>query len=472
MPEERTRPERAEEAWHVARLIPAIGIRGQEEQEKRGTSCLLAVMRAVPEFGRSLISALGAPRGRISTYSEVQLRNDDGVVSIPDGAIVVEWGKTTWRALVEVKTGAAELVDEQVSRYVDLARRQGFNAVVTISNQITASPVESPVKVSRAKLHRVDLRHLSWWHIITEAVLQHRHRGVSDPDQAFILGELIAYLDDERSGASGFQDMGQSWVRVREAARHETLRPADPDARAVATRWEQFVDYLCLGLGQDLGREVEPVRGRKRTEDRLSELVQGLASSGRLTGSFRVPDAIAPVTIEADLRTRRVTTSVDVPAPDEGQARGRVGWMLRQLKEAPPDLRIEIRFARTRETTAGLLAEVRQQPKALLSASDPRREPRSFELALSRPMGTKRGRARGSFVGDTRQQAIDFYREVVQDLKPWHPRPPKLPDEPQEVAETPESEAPPFATGTDLREIGEATPPDGSSQIRRPSTSS
>lgn len=447
----------AEKSWQVARLIPAIGIRGQEEQEQRGTSCLLAVMRAVPEFGRSLVSALGAPRGRISTYSEVRFPDVEGAVSIPDGAIVVEWGKTSWRALVEVKTGTAELDDEQVSRYVDLAREHGFNAMVTISNQITASPAESPVKVSKGKLHKVDLRHLSWWHIITEAVLQHRHRGVSDPDQAFILGELIAYLDDERSGASGFQDMGQQWVSVREAAHAETLRAADPDARAVATRWEQFVDYLCLGLGQDLGREVEPVRGRKQTEERLSELVQGLATSGRLTGSFRVPGAIAPVAIEADLRSRRVTTSVDIAAPAEGGARGRMGWMLRQLTEAPPDLRVEVRFARTKETTACLLSKARQEPKTLLSPTDPKREPRSFQLALSRPMGKKRGRIRGSFVGDTKQQAIDFYREVVQDLKPWHPRPPKLPDEPEQVAETPEPEPPPFAAGVDEREIGEAT---------------
>ena len=40
---------------------------------------------------------------------------------------------------------------------------------------------------------------------MTTAVMQHRYHGVSDPDQAWILGELIAYLDHENSGASGFQ---------------------------------------------------------------------------------------------------------------------------------------------------------------------------------------------------------------------------------------------------------------------------
>ncbi len=48
--------------WPHARLIPTYGIRSQEEQEKRATSCLLAVMHGVPEFGHALLGELGAPR--------------------------------------------------------------------------------------------------------------------------------------------------------------------------------------------------------------------------------------------------------------------------------------------------------------------------------------------------------------------------------------------------------------------------
>jgi len=51
--------------WHPARLIPTAGIRGQEEQEKRATSSLLAVMRAVPEFGHALLKELGAPKSPV-----------------------------------------------------------------------------------------------------------------------------------------------------------------------------------------------------------------------------------------------------------------------------------------------------------------------------------------------------------------------------------------------------------------------
>ncbi len=187
------------EQWSPARLIPSVGIRGQEEQEKRATSSLLAVIGAVPEFGTALLSDLSAPKGRISTYTEVHLEDSEGKLSIPDGAIIVERGKTNWSCLVEVKTGTAELDVEQVSRYLDIAREYGFDAVLTISNQLRRSLTDVPVKVRKQKTKHVLLRHMSWWRIVTEAVVHHRHRGISDPDQSWILGELIAYLDDDKT---------------------------------------------------------------------------------------------------------------------------------------------------------------------------------------------------------------------------------------------------------------------------------
>jgi hypothetical protein len=436
-----------QESWQEARLLSTVGLRGEEEQEKRATSALLAVMYAVPEFGHALIGDLGAPKGRIATYTELQLRDAEGKRCIPDGAILAERGQKQWRCLVEVKTGKAALQADQVSRYLDWARDNGFDAVLTISNQITASAKDVPVSVDGRKLRKVALYHLSWWRILSDAIVQHRHRGVSDPDQAWLLGELIAYLDHEKSGASGFQDMGDKWVSVRTAAANETLRASDDEARVVAERWEQFIDYMCLGLAQDLGRDVTPVRGRKTTADaRLDAAVRRLAEAGRLEGSVRVPDAVGDLTVEADLRTRRVTTSVRVNAPREGRPKTRIAWMLRQLRDAPADLRIDVSFASARETSSLLLSEARAAPERLLSSTDLKREPRAFQLALTRKMGTKRGKEEGSFVRETRQQAINFYRDLVQDLRAWQAAAPKLPrEEPDVVSPPPQPEPPPFS---------------------------
>lgn len=440
------------DGWRPARLIPTVGIRGQEEQEKRATSSLLAVMRAVPEFGHALLKPLGAPKGRIATFAEVQLKDAAGKLHIPDGAITVERGKTAWRCLVEVKTSGAQLSAEQINRYLDMAREHRIDAVLTISNDITSTPSESPIDVDRRKLRSVKLVHLSWWRILTEAIVQHRHRGISDPDQTWILGELIAYLDDERSGAGGFQDMGENWVKVRNGASDGTLRASDVDVRDVASRWDQFIEYVCLGLGQDLGRDVRPVRPRKQTAElRVEASCKSLAEKGALEAAIRIPDAAGDLVLQADLRAKRVVTSVSIESPGDGRPATRVNWLLKQLKDAPDALVIEVSFVNTQATTAALLKDARENPQRLLLETDPKRPPRGFRLALSGPMGAKRGRGERSFVLETRKQAIAFYRDLVQDLRVWRAAAPKLPDPPRQPQDEPSHDPPPFSA-TDERE--------------------
>src|SRR5688572_20612030 len=111
----------AEEAWHEARLIPTSGINGAEEQERRATSALLAVMSAVREFGRAVTQPLGAPAGALETYVEVPFLIGEQKC-FPDGLIRVSRGSRRWTALVEVKTGKNELKPEQLETYLDVAR--------------------------------------------------------------------------------------------------------------------------------------------------------------------------------------------------------------------------------------------------------------------------------------------------------------------------------------------------------------
>src|ERR1700754_4957547 len=119
--------ETVELEWTPARLIPTVGIRGQEEQEKRATSCLLAVMRAVPEFGHALLKELGAPKSPvIETFAEVRFEDSTGKTVIPDGALVCQRGTRRWTCLVEVKTAGTDLRPEQVTGYLDIARDHGF----------------------------------------------------------------------------------------------------------------------------------------------------------------------------------------------------------------------------------------------------------------------------------------------------------------------------------------------------------
>ena len=132
---------------------------------------------SVKEFGRAITQPMGAPAGKLEAFIEVPFMLGERRL-YPDGLIRVMRGNTVWTALVEVKTNTNELTTEQVENYLDIARAQGFNAVVTISNQISPPDGSHPTKVHGRKTLKVALIHLSWMKVLTEAVMQMEHRGV------------------------------------------------------------------------------------------------------------------------------------------------------------------------------------------------------------------------------------------------------------------------------------------------------
>lgn len=417
----------SEETWHAARLIPTSGINGATEQERRATSALLAVMSVVPDFSKTLLSPLGAPSGTPSTFIEVPF-DHDGTRIYPDGLIRVKRGNRQWTALVEVKTGKNALEPQQLENYLDIARAEDYDALITISNEIPPTPGQHPTQVDKRKLRRVAMLHWSWSYVLATAIVQKEHRGVSDPEQAWILGELIRYLEHERSGALELEDMGANWVSVREAVAAGTLRATDPTAPEVVSRFDALLRYASLRLGQRLGTDVVQSLTRKELADpkvRQTDLLKSLAGTGVLEGAIRIPGAVAPVVITADLRASQISCHVDVPAPQSGRPTTRVNWLVRQMKGAPDHVRVEAFAARSRGGgSAELLGVVRDDPKVLVD--DPQKELRSFRVAMSTTMGAKRGRGRGSFIDSVLDTLDAFYGDVIQNIKPWSPAPPKL----------------------------------------------
>jgi hypothetical protein len=432
-----------EETWHQARLIPTSGISGAEEQERRATSALLAVMSAVKEFARAALGPVGAPSGAVETFVEVPFMLGEKRV-YPDGLIRVSRGSRSWTALVEVKTGRNELATEQLENYLDVAREQGFDALITISNEIPAVSGQHPTKVDKRKLKRVQIHHWSWTYLLSTAVMQKEHRGVSDPEQAWILGELIRYLEHPRSGAMELEDMGTSWVPVREAVTAGTLRASDKTLPEVVSRFDALLRYAGLRLGRQLGTDVVHVLTRKELADpaiRAQALLEGLVSRGELSGAIRIPDTVAPIHLVADLRAGRITAYLDIDAPRDGRATTRVNWLLRQLKAAPDSLRIEAFLANSRgDGAAELLGTVRADPSAIIQ--DPKKDIRAFRIAMGAPMGAKRGRGRGGFIDSVLDLLDAFYGDVVQYLKAWAAAPPRM----RETEVVPSEEPPSIAS--------------------------
>lgn len=419
------------DSWEPARLIPTSGISGAQEQERRAVSALLAVVSAVNEFGRTLTRLAGAPAGAIETFTEVPFELANKKVVRPDGLMRVTRGQKTWTALIEVKTGRNSLKGEQINTYLDVARDYGFDSVITISNEISPNADKHPTAdIDGRKLRKTTLHHWSWSRLLTIAVMEKDHKGVKDPDQAWILGELIRYLEHPKSGALAFEDMGEDWTFVRDAVRSSTLRATDKDAvNSVTANFDALMRFVSLRAGRQLGVNVKHQLARKEQQDpslRQATLSKSLVNDGTLAGVIRIPDTVGDVTILADLRSRTITCSVDLGAPLTGRNRTRVNWLLKQLKDAPGAIRLEAFVAHQRgQGAAELLDEVRNEPDILVL--DKTREIVRFRIAAMSKMGTKRGTGTGSFIDTTLVAFDSFYAHVVQNLAEWVPPAPKAP---------------------------------------------
>ncbi|WP_409234909.1 TerD family protein [Streptomyces sp. PA5.6] len=420
------------ESWKGARLFPVSALKSDRDREMRATSVLLSVMAQIPEFGRRLTAGFGAPAGRMETFTEVSLPNGDAPRR-PDGVIRVERAGKLWTALVETKTNGNGLKAEQVQAYTDIAARRGYEAVITLSNDVAleGSPLVD-VRIDRRRKHKVALWHLSWAEVAYQARMLIRHEGVGNAAHAWLLQELLHYLQHENSGCHGFQNMGSAWVPVRNGIDDETLCQGDQRALEVVENWERLIRQICLRLGGELGQKVLPVQRSKRGTDpeaRRVALADRLCLDGKLQAELRVEGAPGVLTVGADLRTGKLRTSIDIPASDQGYPLTRVKRLVRRLADAPADLHIETLVEGDVGGPRGTLERLRPEPADLLPKTGA--QITGFRLSLFKGMGSSRGNAESGFIRSVDDAVHHFYATVAVHLdRPTPRRPAETPSDP------------------------------------------
>lgn len=403
-------------SWRHARLFSVTGLRNDQEREVRATATLLAVMAQVPEFGRRLTARFNAPAGTIQTFAEATFKHGDGKVR-PDGVLRVARAGRIWTALIETKTGGNPLKTEQVEAYLEVAARHGYETVITLSNDL-ALDNEHPLKVDKRLLRKVALRHVSWAEVAHEADMLCHHDGVANPVHAWLLSELLHYLRQDNAGCQGFRDMGAAWVPVRNAVTAGTLRLGDRRAMQVAESWEKLIRQLCLRLSGTTGMAIAPVLRKRKDGDasvRRLQTVTSLVENGRMSAEIRMPSAGGPVLLEADLRTGQIETTVEIPAAARARPLTRVQWLLRQLNDAPPELRVEALTPGHKTGPCDLLKNLISEPGLLVPGDG--NQITTFRLTLASGMGTKRGIEETGFVRSVDDAMDRFHQEVLQVLK-------------------------------------------------------
>lgn len=418
--------------FQAARLIPITGINGDLERERRTTSAFLAVMQAVPEFAFAILGNMGAPKGRISCFIEPEFVLD-GKKLRPDGLIVVEKGSKTWTTLVEVKTNTNPLKLDQIHAYLDIARLNGIDSLLTISNEVlTLTGLHPTPGIDGRKLKKTNLTHFSWIRLLTEALVQEKFRGISDPDQAWILRELIRYLQDDSSGALSFTDMGSGWVSLRDAAAQGTLSAKTPFVSETIANFESLLRYASFRISAKLGvqaSEVAPKLAKLDPKKHQINELQKFVSSSVLEGAIAVPKTVSNINISVDLKAGLVRCFVDVQAPREGREQTKVNWLLKQLApKAGEQVRVES-YAKRSSVAIGAVIVNESAVDSTVLVPGPGKEISFFRLSVTSKMGSKRaGEDSKAFVGSVVQTIESCYHLTLERLKAWAPKAPKLMD--------------------------------------------
>ena len=254
---------------HEVRLFPSAHISGTREAELRAAASLLAMVRAVSEFGRIFVRAAGGPAGRILCYTEVSFKvgGPPAKTIRPDGIVHASRGKREWSALVEVKVGDNPLGRDQVDMYHRLARDEGFDALITISNQAALPNGLPPVSLDGRRLRKTPVVHLSWDRLLAEARMLSNQKEVEDRDQRWMLNEWIKYVADEESRIIEPPVLGKNWGPVLHAAREHKLPAVARQLTDVIEHWDAFLRKLALRLRAKMGVEVERRTSRAAMHD-------------------------------------------------------------------------------------------------------------------------------------------------------------------------------------------------------------
>lgn len=417
------------ESWDVARLIPTLP---DSKKEEKATSILLATFRVVPIFALDMLKEAGAPtakRMKLHCLTEVVPKGQSGAKLRPDGIVFIDTGRSTWSAIVESKVGLNNLDPEQIESYVALARNLQCDAVITISNQFSTIPTHHPVSIAKNKLGKIGLYHFSWLSLVSKAVLLAGNKKVDDPEQAFILNELIRYLQNPRSGVLLMTQLGPGWKRSCEhILKGVPLLKSSEEIQQAVTTWAQLSRYLALQLSLALSKSVSIHLTRPQIKDpeiRVKAHIDELSSLHSLTDHFEIPNAAGKLRVVADFSRRALDFSMAVKSPkNRTYASACINWLLRQIKVDDPELLIRANWPGRTPPTMIKVGLLREDPN-LIIPNGSKSLPTYLEVVRVVDLAARFQQKR-KFVEITEAEILRFYQEVGQHLKNWIAPPPKV----------------------------------------------
>lgn len=412
-----------------ARLFPILS---ERSIEGRTLSIFLATLIRVRPLAERLLGQIGrkiGPWTKLHAFTEVRFENlDEGSHDRPDGLLIVDTGRTRWTALVEAKVRKSEIDADQLNRYLKIAKANRIDAVITLSNQFSLAPHHHPLAVNIPK--QVELFHLSWMRVLTEAYLL-LNEGVENEDQEFILDEFKRFISHDSAGVESFTQMPADWsdvVSIIQTGGNVLVK----SGKEVVQAWHQECQDLSLIFSRQIDAGVSQKLTRAQNANpsiRIDKDLEELRDEHALSLELEVPHAADTVKVRADFSRRTISVWMAMAAPgDKKRNLARLNWLLRQLpKQDHDNIYIRAQWPGTSPWTQVSLSEARDGSDALF-ADKGSMKLIGFEIAYVVDLGHRFGQ-RQTFIKELEDAVPDFWERVGQNLRAWVEPAPRVKEE-------------------------------------------
>lgn len=410
-----------------ARLCPSLKPSNKEQQ---ATSILLCVFKLVPALLPKLIKTTGVrvnDRTDFRTYTEVNLAIQTGKTKDRQDGFIYIRNRNEWTALVEAKVGNSILEEGQVCRYLEDAKANDINALITISDEFTPRVEQSPLEIPKKYLSKIKLYHLSWRLILSTAQLLQHKSQIEDREKTFILNEFIRFLRDDTVGNKSFSQMPATWPEIcSEFSRGVRLKTSDERVQEISASFVEEFSEIALILTDDLGVNCTAKIPRNMRADRTiwqRSIAKELCEEKPLICAFIIPDAANVLFVEIDIAKSLISIGMAIDAPeDRSTISGKVNWFSRQLKS----IETENSFVRIRWNSRSPDISVKMNELSGKSISPPGANTTiSSFTPLIQIQDNRLFNSRKKFISELEENVRLFYRAHAQHLKAWVPKAPK-----------------------------------------------
>ncbi len=289
------------------------------QASKAAAAAYLSLISGVEKIGEATLSRMGIKKAPFHCLPGATFQLIDPSSSIEvetDGHIVIQVGRTPWKAIVEVSIGDNELDPKRVNLLHKLAKQEGFDAVITIGNSHPTEDGLPPIKLDRRRLKKIPICHFSWENLFSAA--KALSNNVNERCEQWILSEWLKYMEDSDHPIALRYGLGPHWEAVEKMARESNLKSQSKELVSVSEIWRGYLLMLASQFSSKYGAKVEvraPEGELSNDELHTSRIANRLANNHCLSGRLQGAGMRGSLHLSLLPATGEAKFSVDLPIP-------------------------------------------------------------------------------------------------------------------------------------------------------------